>query len=98
MVADETEAAFGLEAFAIEGDHARRFLAPVLQSVQAEGGKCCRVGMAENTEDAAFFTQAIVFEIDPAVHWLSPWPNWGFCVGSPVPWMRLSSPWAVLFW
>ncbi len=36
MVADEAQAALGLEALAVEGDDARRFLPAVLQCVKGE--------------------------------------------------------------
>ena len=54
-VADQAEAAFGMEALAVEGDDAGGFLAAVLERVQAERGDGGGVGMAEDAEHAAFF-------------------------------------------
>ena len=54
-VADETKAPFGMELLAVEGDDAGRFLAAVLQRVQAERGDGGRIGVAENAEHPAFF-------------------------------------------
>lgn len=53
-VADETEAAFGVEAIAIVGNDAGSFLAAVLKSVETEGGNGGGVGMAVDAEYAAF--------------------------------------------
>ena len=53
-VADQAEAAFGMEALAVEGDDAGGFLAAMLERVQAERGDGGGVGMAENAEHAAF--------------------------------------------
>ncbi len=63
-VADEAEAALGVEAFAVEGNDAGGFLAAVLQRVQAERGDGRRIGMAENSEDAAFFAQPVRIGIE----------------------------------
>ena len=54
-VADQAEAALGVETLAVEGDDAGGFLAAVLQRVQAERGDGGGVGMAEDAEHAAFF-------------------------------------------
>ncbi len=99
MIADQAQAALGLEALAVEGDDAGGFLAAVLQGVQAKGGEGCGVGVAVDAEDAAFFAKPVAIEIEivVAVHWSPLWPKAGFCV-SPVPWMRLSRPWVSLFW
>ena len=59
MVADEAEAALGIEAVAVEGDDAGRLLAAVLEGVQPERGDGGGVGMAEDAEDAAFLAQAV---------------------------------------
>ena len=63
MVADQPEAAFGLETPAVERDDAGRFLAAMLQGVQAERGDRGGVGVTEDAEDAAFLTQPVAVEI-----------------------------------
>ena len=63
-VADEAQAALGMEALAVEGDDAGRFLAAMLQRVQAERGDRGGVGMAEDAEHAAFLAQPVAVEID----------------------------------
>ena len=68
-VADEAHAALGVEALAVEGDDAGRFLAAMLQGVQAERGDRGGVGMAEDAEDAAFLAQAVAVEIEIAGSW-----------------------------
>ena len=60
VVADEAEAALGMEMAAVEGDDAGRLLAAVLQGVQAERGERRGVLVAEDAEDAALLAQAIV--------------------------------------
>ncbi len=44
---------------AVEGDDAGRLLAAMLQGMQPERGDRRGVGMAENSEDAAFLTQPV---------------------------------------
>src|ERR1700720_2261624 len=63
-VADQAETTLGVEALAVEGDDAGRFLAAVLQGVQAERGNRGRVRVAENAEYAALFAQPIGIEIE----------------------------------
>ncbi len=53
-----------MEAFAIEGDDAGRFLAAMLQGVEAEGRDRCGVRVAEDAEDAALLVEAILVQID----------------------------------
>ena len=53
-----------MEAPAVEGDNARRFLAAMLQGVQAKGGDRRGVGMAEYAEHPAFFAQAVAVEVE----------------------------------
>src|SRR5258705_9124547 len=65
-VADETEPAFGMEALAVERDDTGGFLAAMLERVQAERGDGGGVGMAENSEYAAFLTQAVAIHIRKA--------------------------------
>ena len=60
MIADEAEAAFGVEALAVIGDDARRFLAAVLQRMKPERGQGGRIVMAEDAEHAALLAQPIV--------------------------------------
>jgi hypothetical protein len=62
-VADEAEAAFGMEALAVEGDDAGRFLAAMLEGVQAERGERRRIGMAVDAEYTAFLAQHVAIEI-----------------------------------
>ena len=64
MVADKPEPALRVEALAVEGDDARRFLAAMLQGMQAERGDRGGVGMAEDAEHAAFLAQAVGFEVE----------------------------------
>ena len=66
MIADEAEAALGIEAPAVEGDDAGRFLAAMLQRMQAERRDGGGVGMAENAEDAAFLAQPVGVEVEIA--------------------------------
>ena len=72
MVADEAEAALGVEADAVEGDDARGFLAAMLQRMQTERGDGGGVGMVEDAEDAALFAQPVsvgieALDVGPAV-------------------------------
>ncbi len=61
-VADKADVALRMEAVAIEGDDAARFLAAMLQGVQAEGGERAGAGMAEHAEYAALLAQLVVVE------------------------------------
>jgi hypothetical protein len=63
MVADQSLAAFGVEARAVEGDDAGGFLSAMLEGVQAERDDRRGVGMAEDAEDPTFLAKAIVFQI-----------------------------------
>src|SRR4029077_8505933 len=63
-VADQAEAAFGVEPLAVEGDDAGGFLAAVLQRVQAERRDRGCVGVAENAEYAALLAQPIGIKIE----------------------------------
>src|SRR5215469_4823765 len=63
-VADEPEPALGMEALAVIGDDAGRFLAAVLQGVQTERGDCGGVGVAVDAEDAALLAQAVGIEVE----------------------------------
>ena len=60
VVADEAQAALGVELLAVEGDDAAGLLAAMLQGVQAERGEGRRVLVAENTEDPAFLAESVV--------------------------------------
>ncbi len=64
VVADQALAALRVEPLAVEGDDAGRLLSAMLQGVQAERDDRCRVGMTEDSEDAAFLVQAVRVEID----------------------------------
>ena len=66
VVADQAEAALGMEALAVEGDDAGGFLAAMLQRVQAERGDGRGVGMAEDAEHAAFLAQPVGVGIEVA--------------------------------
>ncbi|WP_424363946.1 hypothetical protein [Methylocystis parvus] len=63
MVADEAEAALGVETPRVVGDDAGRFLAAMLEGVKAERGDRRRVGKIEDAEDAAIFAQTVAIEI-----------------------------------
>ena len=65
-VADQAEAPFGVETFAVEGDDAGGFLAAMLKRMQAERGDGGGVGMAEDAEHAAFLAQAVGIGIELA--------------------------------
>ena len=67
MVADQAQAALGVEVLAVEGDDAGGFLAAMLKSMQAERGQCGGIRMAEYPEHPAFFAQAIAIEIELAL-------------------------------
>ncbi len=58
-VADQAEAAFGMKAFAVEGDDAGRFLAAMLKCVQTERGDGCRIRVTKDAEHTAFLAQAV---------------------------------------
>jgi hypothetical protein len=60
IVADEADMAFGMEVGAVETDDAGRFLAAMLEGVQAENGQRRRVLMAEDAEHAAFLAKLVV--------------------------------------
>ena len=63
VVADEAHPALGMEPLAVERDDAGGFLPAVLERVQTERGDRRRVGMPEDAEDAALFTQPVAVEI-----------------------------------
>ena len=52
------------KTLAVEGDDAGRFLAAMLQGVQAERRDGRGVGMAEDAEDAAFLAQRVAVEVE----------------------------------
>src|SRR5665648_116228 len=62
VVADKPEAALGVKVFAIEGDDAGGFLAPMLERVQAERSQGGGVGMVEDPENAALLVQPVFLE------------------------------------
>jgi hypothetical protein len=66
VVADEAQAALGMEVAAVVGDDARGLLAAMLQGVQAERGKGGGILVAEHAEDAAFLAQRVVATGPPA--------------------------------
>jgi hypothetical protein len=55
MITDQAHAAFGVKAFAIKSDNAGGFLATMLKGVEAQSRQRCRIRMAINAEDTAFF-------------------------------------------
>ena len=59
-VADQADMAFDVELRAVIGDDACRFLAAMLQGVQAERDDRCRILPAEYAEHAAFVVKMIV--------------------------------------
>ena len=63
-VADEAEATLGVEALAVERDDAGRFLAAMLQRVQAKRGNRRGIGMAEDAEHPAFFAEPVRVQIE----------------------------------
>ena len=63
-VADEAEAAFGVEALAVESDDTGRFLPAMLERMQAKRGDRGCVRMAEDAEDAAFLAQRVAVEVE----------------------------------
>jgi len=62
MVADQPDAALGMEMAAVEADDAGSLLAPMLERMQAERGQRRGVGMVEDAEDAALLVQLVLFE------------------------------------
>ena len=64
VVADEADAALGVELLAVETDDTGCFLAPVLEGVQAESGQGRGIGVIEDAKNAAFFMQLIAIEAD----------------------------------
>ena len=63
-VADEAEAALGVEALAVVADDAGGLLAAVLQGVQAERGDGGGVGVSVDAEHAAFLAQPVAVELE----------------------------------
>ena len=96
MIAHQAEAAFRLEALAIEGDDACRLLPAVLQRMEAQRRERRRVRVAVDAEHAAFLAQAVgvQFEVEVDAHW--PLSCAGCCSWPPVPWIKFSSPWSSL--
>src|SRR5579885_962017 len=70
MVADEPQAALGIEAVAIEGNDPRRLLASVLQSVEAEVRDSGGIRMAKDAEDSAFFPEPVRLRVEFGRAWL----------------------------
>ena len=62
-VADEAEAALGVEAAAVEGDDAGGFLAAMLEGVKAERRDSGGVGVAVDAEDAAFLAERVALQV-----------------------------------
>ncbi len=62
MVADQADAAFGMEVVPVEADDAGRFLAAMLERMQAERSERRGIGMIEDAEDAALLVQPVLFE------------------------------------
>jgi hypothetical protein len=60
MLADETEAPFGMELLAIERDDAGSLLAAMLQGMQSENREGGGIRVIEDTEDAAFLPELVV--------------------------------------
>ncbi len=64
VVAHEAELALGVELPAVEADDARRFLAAMLQRVQAERGEGGGLRVAQDAEHAAFFVQRVAVQVE----------------------------------
>ena len=62
IIADQSQRAVRVKMFAIGGNHARGFLAPVLQGVKTESGMGGGVLMSEHAEHTAFFVEMIVIK------------------------------------
>ncbi len=62
ILADMADGAMGVELLAVIGDDAGRFLAAMLQRMQAKRRQRRRFGMAEDAEHPAFLVQVIVVE------------------------------------
>ena len=62
VVADQAQAPLGVEMSAVKADDASGFLAAVLKGMQAESHEGRSVGMAEDTEHAAFLMKAVLVE------------------------------------
>src|SRR3974390_1514264 len=62
ILADMAHAAMGVELLAVIGNDAGRFLAAMLEGVEAERGEGRGFGMAENAEHAAFLMRMIVLD------------------------------------
>lgn len=58
-IADEAERAVAVEVAAVEGDHAGRLLAAVLQGMQAQDGMRGGIRVAIDREDAALLAEAV---------------------------------------
>jgi hypothetical protein len=63
MVADKAEAALGMKLIAVEGYDAGRFLAAVLEGVQAESCKRCGIGVVEDAENSAFLVKPVAAKV-----------------------------------
>ena len=63
-VADQAEAALGMETLAVERHDAGGFLTAVLKRMQAKRGDGGRIRMTEDAEHAAFLTQAVSIGIE----------------------------------
>ena len=64
MVADQPQAALGVEPRAVEGDDAGGLLPAMLERMQPERDDRGGVRMAEYAEDAAFLAQPVVVEVE----------------------------------
>jgi hypothetical protein len=58
-VADEAEAAFGMEALAVESDDAGSLLSAMLKGVEPERRNRRCIGMSINTKYTAFFAEHV---------------------------------------
>ena len=92
VVADEAEAALGVEVGAVVGDDAGGLLAAMLQGVQAERGERRGVLVAEDAEHAALLAQAVVAAGPPAQLVPAPQPRCGQSSWRPLDPARSSAP------
>jgi len=64
MIRHETQTTFGVKALTVECDDSGRFLASMLQRVEAKRGNCGRIRVAGYAENPAFLAQTIVVQIE----------------------------------
>src|SRR5437867_1955444 len=74
-----------VQLVSVRADHARGFLAPVLQGIYSQVSQSRGLRMGDNREDAAFFPQLV-----PRYHWI---PTFVLLTGKFLPiWPKILSP------